>query len=85
MRRSFGKVAKDNVIQASFKRRRIEARYSCNMKGCGQTFTTQHNLTNHKNSHFGIRSYQCGKCGKFFITASDCKRHEKKCSARESF
>uniref|UniRef100_A0A0W0FWG3 Uncharacterized protein n=1 Tax=Moniliophthora roreri TaxID=221103 RepID=A0A0W0FWG3_MONRR len=40
-----GKVATDNVIQASSRRRRTEARYICDMEECGQTFTTQHNLT----------------------------------------
>ncbi|ESK92490.1 hypothetical protein Moror_4466 [Moniliophthora roreri MCA 2997] len=73
------RVAKDKVIQVSIKRWKVEAKYICNMKGCGQTFTAQHNLKNYRNSHLDARPYGCPRCGKSFVTTSNCKCHGKRC------
>uniref|UniRef100_A0A0W0FSE2 C2H2-type domain-containing protein n=1 Tax=Moniliophthora roreri TaxID=221103 RepID=A0A0W0FSE2_MONRR len=70
------KVATETVLQASSKRRKKKARFRCNIVGCGQTFTSKHNLTHHANSHRGVKPYRCEECGKRFTTSSDCKRHD---------
>ncbi|KAI3609833.1 hypothetical protein WG66_007617 [Moniliophthora roreri] len=70
------KVAKDTVLQAAVRRRKNEAKFTCDIAGCGQTFTTRHNLRYHSDAHYNIRRYKCEMCGKSFTTLSDRRRHQ---------
>ncbi|TEB25124.1 hypothetical protein FA13DRAFT_1637716 [Coprinellus micaceus] len=64
-------------IKASEARRTKEARFKCD--SCGQTFTTNHNLKNHINVHFGVKEHSCGSCKRDFTTQSVLARHMKTC------
>ncbi|THH17909.1 hypothetical protein EW146_g3007 [Bondarzewia mesenterica] len=76
-------VAKPNVTttataDASMKRRINEAKFVCDVPGCGSTFTRHFNLKGHKRSHNDEKPFQCKwpGCGKGFARQHDCKRHE---------
>ncbi|KAJ2918440.1 hypothetical protein MD484_g1917, partial [Candolleomyces efflorescens] len=73
------KVASQAGINASVKRRTKEAKFVC--EWCQQTFTTNHNLKNHRNVHLGIKEHGCQKCGREFTTQSVLARHMKTCKA----
>ncbi|KAK7049419.1 hypothetical protein VNI00_006020 [Paramarasmius palmivorus] len=74
------KVAKAAVIEAATRRRRCKAEFQCKL-GCGQTFTTRHNLNYHHKAHQGIKEHECrhSVCNAQFVTPSDRRRHEAKC------
>jgi hypothetical protein len=76
-------VSKPNVTtgrtaNASHKRRKQEATFSCPVPKCGSTFTRSFNLRGHLRSHNEERPFQCHwpGCGKGFARQHDCKRHE---------
>jgi len=76
-------VSKPNVTtgrtaNASHKRRKQEATFSCPVPGCGSTFTRSFNLKGHLRSHNEEKPFQCHwpGCGKGFARQHDCKRHE---------
>ncbi|KAJ2920621.1 hypothetical protein H1R20_g16473, partial [Candolleomyces eurysporus] len=64
---------------ASVKRRTKEAKFVC--EWCQQTFTTNHNLKNHRNVHLGIKEHSCSRCHREFTTQSVLARHMKTCKA----
>ncbi|KAJ6545027.1 hypothetical protein DFH09DRAFT_658687 [Mycena vulgaris] len=65
-------------IQAANRRRKKAARYYCPHPHCNSSFTANHNLKYHLNSHAGIRPFPCA-CGFSFTTPSVQKRHAQKC------
>ncbi|KAJ6512727.1 hypothetical protein C8R45DRAFT_961168 [Mycena sanguinolenta] len=69
-------VASQAGVHAANLRRTKPAKFRCDI--CSHTFTTKHNLTNHCNSHAGIKPYACRLCGDRFTTRSVQTRHEKK-------
>ncbi|KAF7374396.1 C2H2 type zinc finger domain-containing protein [Mycena sanguinolenta] len=69
-------VASQAGVHAANLRRTKPAKFRCDI--CSHTFTTKHNLTNHRNSHAGIKPYACRLCGDRFTTRSVQTRHEKK-------
>ncbi|ESK87782.1 hypothetical protein Moror_15372 [Moniliophthora roreri MCA 2997] len=62
------RVANHTIIEASVRRRKYAPKFACDVQGCGQTFTARHNLTNHSNSHSGIKPYRCSFCDVRFTT-----------------
>ena len=70
-------VASTAGIRASQARRTKEARFACDM--CAQTFTTNHNLKNHRNVHLGVKEHSCEGCKREFTTQSVLARHTKTC------
>ncbi|KIJ98021.1 hypothetical protein K443DRAFT_43937, partial [Laccaria amethystina LaAM-08-1] len=60
---------------AAAQRRTRPSRFSCPL--CPQKFTTQRNLENHHNSHFGIKVHHCDRCNEDFSTKSSLVRHQK--------
>jgi len=71
---------KDNVaslatLEASKKRRKKDAKYSCSL--CSQRFTSRDNRINHEDAHNGIKRYSCNYCTTRFRTRSVLKRHQK--------
>lgn len=72
-------IASPAVVAASRARRTPGklAAYCC--PHCDSTFTASHNLQSHIRSHFGVRPYNCKRCGRGFGTKHDCKRHERSC------
>ncbi|KAJ2929264.1 hypothetical protein H1R20_g7834, partial [Candolleomyces eurysporus] len=56
-----------------------EAKFVC--EWCQQTFTTNHNLKNHRNVHLGIKEHSCSRCHREFTTQSVLARHMKTCKA----
>ncbi|KAL0067706.1 hypothetical protein AAF712_005146 [Marasmius tenuissimus] len=70
-------VAKPTVLEASLARRKKEGKYSCHL--CSATFTERHGVTNHLNSHYGIKPHKCTRCGKNFGTTHTRNRHVKTC------
>lgn len=76
---SLRKVASQAGITASVKRRTKEAKFACDW--CQQTFTTNHNLKNHRNVHLGIKEHSCSRCHREFTTQSVLARHMKTCKA----
>ncbi|KAJ8088508.1 hypothetical protein PM082_022581 [Marasmius tenuissimus] len=70
-------VAKPTVLEASLARRKKEGKYSCHL--CSATFTEKHGVTNHLNSHYGIKPHECARCGKRFGTTHTRNRHAKTC------
>ncbi|KAF8176711.1 hypothetical protein K438DRAFT_1607372 [Mycena galopus ATCC 62051] len=73
----YPEVASPAGVYAAGLRRKKVARFSCDLPLCNATFTTNHNLKNHKNSHTGTKPYACRLCGNRFTTASVKRRHEK--------
>jgi uncharacterized Zn-finger protein len=71
------KVASEAIITASNSRRLKEARFSCTVPGCNATFTANHNLKNHLNSHNNVKNFKCDSCGALFTTAGVLARHVK--------
>ncbi|KAJ3817232.1 hypothetical protein F5880DRAFT_1604982 [Lentinula raphanica] len=72
-------VASAALINAANARRTNEAPFRCTFAGCKATFTAKHNLNNHVNSHYGIKSFQCAKCGRDFGTGHVLRRHLTTC------
>ncbi|KAK0223481.1 hypothetical protein IW262DRAFT_1367200 [Armillaria fumosa] len=72
-------VASDAVARAGQSRRTNAANYIC--PECHQTFAAKHNLSNHLNSHYGVRNFRCGvpNCNKAFGTSHVRRRHMIKC------
>ncbi|THU81383.1 hypothetical protein K435DRAFT_693689 [Dendrothele bispora CBS 962.96] len=70
-------VGSDKILKASGDRRKNDAKFKCPI--CGNSFTAKHNLTNHLNSHNGIRPYDCKACGASFTTKGTFQRHATKC------
>ncbi|KAF9052558.1 hypothetical protein BDP27DRAFT_1345286 [Rhodocollybia butyracea] len=77
-------VATEKTRAASKKRRKKDPTFFCQEPGCNQGFTAKHNLTNHENSHKGIRLFACNHCNDTFITRSVMKRHAKKCPEKKA-
>ncbi|KAJ7592781.1 hypothetical protein C8J56DRAFT_482706 [Mycena floridula] len=67
-------LASDKIIAASNKRRKHQARFSCDI--CGQNFTARHNLQNHLNAHDGVKNFACKFCDFRAVTAAVATRHE---------
>lgn len=76
-------VASRAILQASTVRRKKSADFRCtyNPEKCNATFTAKHNLTNHMNSHMGIKPHTCKYCGHGFTTSGTARRHEGQCSS----
>ncbi|KAJ7755504.1 hypothetical protein B0H16DRAFT_1540655 [Mycena metata] len=74
-------VASVAGVRAANRRRKHPGKFSCPESGCPQTFTTMHNLRNHRNSHAGVKPYACERldCDGRFTTLSVKRRHELKC------
>ncbi|KAJ6507756.1 hypothetical protein C8R47DRAFT_1099464 [Mycena vitilis] len=75
------KVSSPAGVHASNLRRKKKARFFCERPGCGQSFTAQHNLDNHMNSHDGIKPYECRSCKAAYTTRGTKNRHERRCKA----
>ncbi|KAK7460449.1 hypothetical protein VKT23_009171 [Stygiomarasmius scandens] len=73
-------VAGPALLEISDGRRKNKGKPMYTCKYCGATLTAKHNLTNHINSHFGIKNHQCRRCGSTFGTKHVLKRHYKSCS-----
>lgn len=71
-------VATNAAIVATRRRRLHPARFRCTY-GCGQTFTTKHNLKYHTNAHLGIKEYFCDRCSRAFVSPGTRTRHMKAC------
>ncbi|KAI0081002.1 hypothetical protein K474DRAFT_1588668 [Panus rudis PR-1116 ss-1] len=71
-------VTTPSTADASQKRRKQPANFTCPVPGCGSTFTRHFNLKGHLRSHAEEKPYQCKwpGCGKGFARQHDCKRHE---------
>jgi hypothetical protein len=71
-------VTTGRTANASHKRRKQEATFSCPVPNCGSTFTRSFNLKGHLRSHNEEKPFQCHwpGCGKGFARQHDCKRHE---------
>ncbi|EKM49201.1 uncharacterized protein PHACADRAFT_265757 [Phanerochaete carnosa HHB-10118-sp] len=71
-------VTTPSTADASQKRRKQPANFTCPIPGCGSTFARHFNLTGHLRSHAEEKLYQCKwpGCGKGFARYPDCKRHE---------
>jgi uncharacterized Zn-finger protein len=71
-------VTTGRTANASHKRRKQEANFTCPVPGCGSTFTRSFNLKGHLRSHNEEKPFQCKwpGCGKGFARQHDCKRHE---------
>ncbi|KAI5885874.1 uncharacterized protein SCHCODRAFT_02518496 [Schizophyllum commune H4-8] len=74
------KVASAAILQASGGRRKKAADFKCTWEQCNATFTAKHNLTNHMNSHKGVKPHKCRYCGNGFTTSGTARRHENQCS-----
>ncbi|KAK1236381.1 hypothetical protein PQX77_000365 [Marasmius sp. AFHP31] len=70
-------VAKPTVLEAALARRKKPGKYRCHL--CPATFTEKHGVTNHVNSHYGIKPHQCTRCDKSFGTTHTRNRHVKTC------
>ncbi|KAL7415823.1 hypothetical protein BDY24DRAFT_337265 [Mrakia frigida] len=68
-------VTTQKTREAGMTRRKVEARFSCPIDGCGSTFTRSHNLSGHLRSHADERPFKCDVCGRGFARQHDCKRH----------
>ncbi|TFK28193.1 hypothetical protein FA15DRAFT_701324 [Coprinopsis marcescibilis] len=73
------KIASQAGLKASEARRTKEAKFQCDL--CDQTFTTNHNLKNHRNVHLGVKEHGCPHCTRAFTTQSVLARHLKTCKA----
>jgi hypothetical protein len=65
-------------------RRKREMLFSCQVPGCGRSFTARVNLQYHMNSHNNTRNKICFACGASFHTAAVLRRHSKRCSGIRS-
>ncbi|KAL1729045.1 hypothetical protein EV714DRAFT_285192 [Schizophyllum commune] len=74
------KVASAAILQASGGRRKKAADFKCTWEQCNATFTAKHNLTNHMNSHKGVKPHKCKYCNNGFTTSGTARRHENQCS-----
>ncbi|KZT23097.1 hypothetical protein NEOLEDRAFT_1213685 [Neolentinus lepideus HHB14362 ss-1] len=65
------------IKEASESRRTSDARFTCEVEGCGQTFTRLSNLRGHYTAHSGERPYECDQadCDRKFARSSDLSRH----------
>ncbi|KAJ4477479.1 hypothetical protein J3R30DRAFT_3703905 [Lentinula aciculospora] len=79
------KVASDALVTAATGRRKNEATFRCDIPGCKATFTAKHNLNNHLNSHFGIKSFRCPQCERDFGTPHVLRRHQLICKGHKRF
>ncbi|KAK7043948.1 hypothetical protein VNI00_008116 [Paramarasmius palmivorus] len=61
-------------IDAGLRNRR-DGRYHCGLSGCGESYTSIHDLYNHKRSHEGVEPFVCGYCGIGYRSGSDLRRH----------
>ncbi|KAK7460450.1 hypothetical protein VKT23_009172 [Stygiomarasmius scandens] len=75
-------VGSDKILKASGDRRKNDAKFKCPI--CFNSFTAKHNLTNHLNSHNGVRPYECAGCGASFTTKGTFQRHASKCKNKAS-
>ncbi|KAJ7103368.1 hypothetical protein B0H15DRAFT_209813 [Mycena belliarum] len=73
-------VASPASIRAANSRRKKPAKYICEV--CKASFTANHNLKNHMNSHRGYRPFECEACQMRYVTPGVLKRHQKTCAAR---
>ncbi|KAJ4497323.1 hypothetical protein C8R41DRAFT_822966 [Lentinula lateritia] len=78
-------VASDALVTAATGRRKNEAAFHCEFSGCEATFTAKHNLHNHLNSHFGIKSFRCPQCLRDFGTPHVLRRHQLICKGKKRF
>ncbi|KAJ3905570.1 hypothetical protein F5879DRAFT_950038 [Lentinula edodes] len=78
-------VASDALVTAATGRRKNEAAFHCEFPGCEATFTAKHNLHNHLNSHFGIKSFRCPRCLRDFGTPHVLRRHQLICKGKKRF
>ncbi|KAJ3732437.1 hypothetical protein DFJ43DRAFT_310094 [Lentinula guzmanii] len=78
-------VASDALVTAATGRRKNEATFHCGVPGCKATFTAKHNLNNHLNSHFGIKSFRCPRCERDFGTPHVLRRHQTVCKGKRRF
>jgi Zinc finger, C2H2 type len=71
-------VTTGRTANASHRRRKQDANFTCTVPGCGSTFTRGFNLKSHLRSHFEEKPYKCrwSGCGKSFARQYDCQRHE---------
>ncbi|XP_055343414.1 zinc finger protein 547-like [Paramacrobiotus metropolitanus] len=54
--------------------------FMCHWLGCTvKPFKIRHQLTDHVNSHNGIKSHSCRRCGDRFTHSGTRSRHEKSC------
>ncbi|TFK49709.1 hypothetical protein OE88DRAFT_371073 [Heliocybe sulcata] len=74
------------IKEASESRRTADARYYCEVEGCGQTFTRRSNLIGHYTAHSGERPFPCKElnCDRKFARSSDLSRHLKKVHKKEA-
>ncbi|KIJ92593.1 hypothetical protein K443DRAFT_60739, partial [Laccaria amethystina LaAM-08-1] len=70
-------VSSAKLRTASEKRRKKPGKFRCAL--CGNTFTEKHNLTNHHNSHRGVKPHSCERCPSAFAVRSSLTRHRKSC------
>ncbi|PIO12919.1 hypothetical protein AB205_0121270, partial [Aquarana catesbeiana] len=53
----------------------LEEKFSC--PECGESFSSESNLTVHHRSHMGGKVHSCFECGKLFSQKSDLVRHQR--------